>query len=323
MADHAQVDAVCSVSTLELALSLAVNRILARASVNITVQELEAEVLVVAGQCSSVEEIASSLAECQPPNITLATHQHAAIEEALFECATRVLSYDPSSLANALRSMPSTPRAAPECSAEELGAVLLDALRHDRATPALPVRTHAERLPSGDRGLSLAALRALRTFYRAHGGLDKVMADVCKQADFETNVCKLTRSTGLSLAESLALTAEARGADASALVSRATTFFSYSWTGTKLGDMLEAVERTLAELEASVAGRHGTIQGLKSRTDLNGQLVRVLEWTNERWTVEIVDGDVRGTVRVRADNLVLENAPCTRFVWIGAVAPPP
>ena len=36
-------------------------------------------------------------------------------------------------------------------------------------------------------------------------------------------------------------TEPARGT--SALVARATTFFSYSWTGTRLGDMLEAIER--------------------------------------------------------------------------------
>ena len=41
------------------------------------------------------------------------------------------------------------------------------------------------------------------------------------------------------------------GGDVASLVGKATTFFSYSWTGTRLGDMLEAIERTLAQLEAA------------------------------------------------------------------------
>jgi len=39
------------------------------------------------------------------------------------------------------------------------------------------------------------------------------------------------------------------GDGTAALVGRATSFFSYSWTGTRLGDMLDAVERALEELE--------------------------------------------------------------------------
>jgi len=126
---------------------------------------------------------------------------------------------------------------------------LLDALHEDRAQPRLPVRTHAARLSSGDRGISLACVRALREWYRARGALDKVMGDVCKEEGFGASVVAITRSTGLSLAESLVLTAGER--EMGALVSRATSFFSYSWTGTKLGDMLDAVERTVAKLEAA------------------------------------------------------------------------
>jgi len=126
---------------------------------------------------------------------------------------------------------------------------LLDALHEDRAQPRLPVRTHAARLSSGDRGISLACVRALREWYRARGALDKVMGDVCKEEGFGASVVAITRSTGLSLAESLVLTAGER--EMGALVCRATSFFSYSWTGTKLGDMLDAVERTVAKLEAA------------------------------------------------------------------------
>ena len=116
--------------------------------------------------------------------------------------------------------------------------------------PSLPVQPHDRRLSSGDRGLSLAALRALRDFYAAHGGLSKVMGAVCKEEGYGASVCALTRSTGLSLAESLVLTAQAGGAEAAALIGHATTFFSYSWTGTTLGDMLATLERKLVQLEA-------------------------------------------------------------------------
>ena len=44
------------------------------------------------------------------------------------------------------------------------------------------------------------------------------------------------------------------GVDTSALVGDATAFFSYSWTGTKLGDMLDAVERGIQRLEAEAGG---------------------------------------------------------------------
>ena len=128
---------------------------------------------------------------------------------------------------------------------------LVERLLADKSQPALPVRSHAERLSSGERGLSLAALRGLRAFFAAHNRLDVTMENVCKERGCETSVCALTRSTGLSLAESVVLVAAEQGKDTSALVGRATTFFSYSWTGTKLGDMLGAIEPKLEELEAA------------------------------------------------------------------------
>jgi len=115
----------------------------------------------------------------------------------------------------------------------------------------VPVRPHARRLPSGRRGTTRTMLRAIRRFYRARGALGMLMKDLIKKKGFKWSVCALTRSTGLSLIESLALTAEARGEVADALIGLATTFFSYSWEGTKLGDMLDAIERRLAELEAA------------------------------------------------------------------------
>eukprot|EP00900_Chrysochromulina_parva_P006734 jgi/Chrpa1/16061/Chrysochromulina_OHIO_Genome00014945-RA len=138
--------------------------------------------------------------------------------------------------------------------ADALADALFDAIaaaRVPKGTLDVPVRPHARRLPSGRRGISRKMLLAIRRIYRARGALGMLMSDVCKEEGFEWSVCALTRSTGLSLVETLVLTAEARGEVADALISLATTFFSYSWEGTKLGDMLDAIERRLAELEAA------------------------------------------------------------------------
>ena len=137
---------------------------------------------------------------------------------------------------------------------DSLADALFDAIaaaRVPKGTLDVPVRPHARRLPSGRRGITRAMLRAIRRFYRARGALGMLMGDLIKEEGFEWSVCALTRSTGLSLIESLALTAEARGEVVDALIGLATTFFSYSWEGTKLGDMLDAIERRLAELEAA------------------------------------------------------------------------
>ena len=137
---------------------------------------------------------------------------------------------------------------------DSLADALFDALaaaRVPKGTLDVPVRPHARRLPSGRRGITRKMLRAIRRFYRARGALGMLMGDLIKKEGFEWSVCALTRSTGLSLIETLALTAEARAEDADALIGLATTFFSYSWEGTKLGDMLDAIERRLAELEAA------------------------------------------------------------------------
>ena len=146
---------------------------------------------------------------------------------------------------------PSTVGAQSHDDRREHALLLLATLLASRAAPPLPILTHDQRRPSGRRGLSLRLLRAIREFYREHGGLDKVMGDVCKEAGFAASVCALTRSTGLSLAESVEHAAESSGASSAALVGHATTFFSYSWTGTRLGDMLDAVEGQLERLEAA------------------------------------------------------------------------
>ena len=135
--------------------------------------------------------------------------------------------------------------------AEGEAADLLARLLAAAATPcALPVLGHDARLPSGKRGIGLPLLRAIRAFYAARGALDKQMADICKEAGFEASVCMLTVSTGLSLAESVVHAGESAGVDTSQLVGEAEAFFSYSWTGTELGDMLDAAERALVRLAA-------------------------------------------------------------------------
>ena len=136
----------------------------------------------------------------------------------------------------------------PQLEAQELALRLLEALAANKERAALPVRRHSERLGSGRRGLSRSAFRSLRAFFDRFGALDKSMADVCKEPGFAASVCELTKSTGLSLAESLVLAA-GEGDGIEDVVNRATSFFSYSWTGTKLRDMLDAIERALAALE--------------------------------------------------------------------------
>ena len=127
----------------------------------------------------------------------------------------------------------------------------LETLRHETAQPVrLPIRPHDARLPSQDRGVSLHFLRAARLFYRKHGGLELTMDKVCKGGC--VNVCTLTRSTGLSLAKSVAIVAERYGlVFARRQVGRAAGFFSYSWTGTQLVEMLGAIDDVVEPLEDS------------------------------------------------------------------------
>ena len=121
---------------------------------------------------------------------------------------------------------------------------------------ALPLLPHARRIPSGARGVSDAFLEAVRRLYLARGGLASTMEDVCKS--IPACVCALTAGTGLSLAESVAFVAERDGlALARAAVGESSTFFSYSWTGTKLEDMLGAIEDTAARVaRPDGKGRH-------------------------------------------------------------------
>jgi len=81
--------------------------------------------------------------------------------------------------------------------------------RSGEPMPLVPVVAHGSRMPSAARGLSEAALRALRRFYSSHGGSSRTLRELCMPGSGSESVCCLSTHTGLSLAETLALDAEA------------------------------------------------------------------------------------------------------------------
>ena len=127
---------------------------------------------------------------------------------------------------------------------------LLESLAAKKERVARPVLPNSERLRSGQRGMTRAMLFGVKAFFKKHNALDKTMQDVVNQRGFKFSACELTKSTGLSLTETLVREA-GEGEGIEELVGEATCFFSYSWTGTKLRDLLAAIERVLAKLEAA------------------------------------------------------------------------
>ena len=91
--------------------------------------------------------------------------------------------------------------------AEALTIRLLDSLAAKEERVTLPILKTSERRRSGLRGLSRSALHGLRTFYAKCGALDKVMQAVVNEPGFAFSACEMTKSTGLSLAETLVLAA--------------------------------------------------------------------------------------------------------------------
>ena len=139
--------------------------------------------------------------------------------------------------------------------AEKLAIRLLEMLATKQERVTLPILKTSQRRRSGLRGLSRTALYGARDFYAKQGALDKVMQDIVNESGFAFSACELTKSTGLSLAESLVLAAgEGDGIDE--LVGEATSFLSYCWQGTTLRDMLDAIEKILAALEADGKRRY-------------------------------------------------------------------
>ena len=131
---------------------------------------------------------------------------------------------------------------------------LLESLAAKEERVERPVLSNSKRRRSGQRGMTRAVLFGVKAFYAQRGALDKTMQDIVSEHGFQFSACELTKSTGLSLAETLVREAyreAGEGAGIEELVDEATCFFSYSWTGTKLRDLLAAIERALAKLEAA------------------------------------------------------------------------
>ena len=131
---------------------------------------------------------------------------------------------------------------------------LLESLAAKEERVEWPVLPNSERRRSGQRGMTRALLFGVKAFFEQRGALDKTMQDIVNERGFPFSACELTKSTGLSLTETLVREAyrdAGEGAGIEELVGEATCFFSYSWTGTKLRDLLAAIERVLAKLEAA------------------------------------------------------------------------
>ena len=102
------------------------------------------------------------------------------------------------------------------------------------------------------------------------------MQDIVNEPGFAFSACELTKSTGLSLAESLVLAASAAGDGTSIgdVIGEATSFYSYCWQGTKLRDMLDAIEKILAALEADGKRRYVWIDILCASQNLRQGVIK-------------------------------------------------
>lgn len=81
--------------------------------------------------------------------------------------------------------------------------------RSGEPMPIVPVVPHERRMGSAQRGLSIAAIKAIRRFYASHGGGIRTVAEMTSPGSGSEGVCSLNQSTGLSLVETLALAAAA------------------------------------------------------------------------------------------------------------------
>ena len=144
-----------------------------------------------------------------------------------------------------------SPRPPPHLQAAAARTVrLLESLAAKEERVKQPVLSNSKRRRSGQRGMTRALLFGVKAFYAQRGALDKTMQDIVNERGFPFSACELTKSTGLSLTETLVWEA-GEGEGIEELVGEATSFFSYSWTGTTLRDLLAAIERVLAKLEAA------------------------------------------------------------------------
>ena len=133
---------------------------------------------------------------------------------------------------------------------EQLALSLLEEMHKSKDSVSMPVLSHADRVPGGQRGVSDEFLRAVKTFYQKHGGTEKTMDVLCDWDPSDhlgTSICSLTRSTGLSLAETIVFMGKKKNMDVSGLIGPATTHLCYSSIGTKLEDLLAAVNAVKIE----------------------------------------------------------------------------
>ena len=106
---------------------------------------------------------------------------------------------------------PMTPEA--QAAAEARTVRLLESLAAKEERVKQPVLPNSERLRSGQRGMTRALLFGVKAFYAQRGALDKTMQDIVNEPGFPFSACELTKSTGLSLTESLVREAGDGGAD--------------------------------------------------------------------------------------------------------------
>jgi len=135
---------------------------------------------------------------------------------------------------------------------------LLESLAAKEERVDRPVLSNAKRLRSGQRGMTRALLFGVKAFFEQHNAFDKTMQDILNAPGFPCSACELTKSMGPSLTETLVREAyreAGEGEGIEELVGEATCFFSNSWTGTKLRDLLAAIERVLAKLKAADSKR--------------------------------------------------------------------
>ena len=107
----------------------------------------------------------------------------------------------PVAFAAAKPMAPMTPTA--QATAEARTVRLLESLAAKEERVDLPVLSNEERRRSGQRGMTRAFLFGVKAFFECHGALDKTMQDIVNERGFPISACELTKSTGLSLTETL------------------------------------------------------------------------------------------------------------------------
>ena len=105
---------------------------------------------------------------------------------------------------------------------------LLESLAAKEERVEWPVLSNSERRRSGQRGMTRAFLFGVKAFFEQHGALDKTMQDIVNEDGFPFSACELTKSTGLSLTETLVREA-GEGAGIEELVVERMTEFLGPW----------------------------------------------------------------------------------------------